>query len=177
MPRRKLEGITYEDLLEMKRRIWEGEEQYTIAMSVGLSQPTLSKICNGHIGYGDDVKWPDGSLGRFPDYRRAQLAVKRIEAKKIVYRNRQKNLSIAASGLVTTESGLRHALEVREAASKVAALMDGRAEEDDNAAWDNASLYASIQTETDSEHTSEDEVGDVKYPNGRDPNGNSIQKP
>lgn len=63
--------ISIEQAEDIKARLWDGNKTVTIAVEYGFSQATISNIKTGKQ-YAD-AKWPDGTMGGMPSYRRVQL--------------------------------------------------------------------------------------------------------
>jgi len=66
------------DVVEIKKRIWDGELYSTIAEIFGVTDSYISLISRGRRYY--DVKWPDGTEGPLPMYRAKEIHQQRHPA-------------------------------------------------------------------------------------------------
>ncbi len=60
---------------EIKARLWEGEIQAKVGQEFRVSQPQVSRICNGFTW--KHIPWPDGSIGALPEDRIKLLLAQR----------------------------------------------------------------------------------------------------
>lgn len=60
---------------QIKTALWTGARHSDVAQHFGVSQPSVSNICNGRTW--QDIPWPDGSKGAMPIPQRIALQASR----------------------------------------------------------------------------------------------------
>ena len=71
-----------EEAALIKKMLWEGGHQSTIADTLSVSQSRVSRISTGRLEA--DASWPNGDQGGFPDKRKALiLGQKRRNSRRV----------------------------------------------------------------------------------------------
>lgn len=63
--------LTNDDAFEIKKRLWNGERQLTIARDYFVSDGMISHIQTGRKFFG--IPWPDGSVGELSQRRKIEI--------------------------------------------------------------------------------------------------------
>lgn len=99
--------LSYQDVLAIKRRLWDGHKVLDVANEFSISAPYVSNISRGRAW--DGIPWPDGSCGAMPvqrkryiktvlrsaassPFRRKTDSYKSVEDGPIEYRDEKGNL-------------------------------------------------------------------------------------
>jgi len=67
--------LTLQDIVGMKKSLWEGETHRVLSNRYGVSQTHISRIYKGE--YYPQVEWPDGSSGGIPQHKRKVMGRQR----------------------------------------------------------------------------------------------------
>jgi hypothetical protein len=64
-----------EDILRIKKMIWNGETQRAISESYKVSEVHINRIANGRQGY--HIAWPDGNVGAISNEQKGTIRLNR----------------------------------------------------------------------------------------------------
>jgi len=109
--------LSDDDISRIKRNIWNGDKQGSVAREYDVSQPHINRIVNGHTGY--HISWPDGNIGGLSHDKKVEI----IKDRKLSDIGRMNDTSYNES------------LQDKENRKMIDDYLKGKAERDDREFW------------------------------------------